>query len=32
VGLAGEFPVMHAFQISEHDASWEQVEYAIAGD
>jgi [CysO sulfur-carrier protein]-S-L-cysteine hydrolase len=32
VGLAGSQPVMHAFRISERDANWEQVEYAIAGE
>ncbi|MEK6280128.1 MAG: M67 family metallopeptidase [Acidobacteriota bacterium] len=32
VGLAGPKPVMSAFRISERDESWEQVEYAIAGE
>jgi proteasome lid subunit RPN8/RPN11 len=32
VGLAGSDPVMRAFRISERDDSWEQIEYAIAGD
>jgi proteasome lid subunit RPN8/RPN11 len=32
VGLAGPQPVMRAFRISEHDESWEGVEYAIADE
>ncbi len=32
VGLAGSQPVMRAFRISEPGNSWEQVEYAIAGE
>ena len=32
VALAGEQPVMHAFNISETEGRWEQVEYGIAGE
>lgn len=31
VGLAGDAPVVHAFEISEHDHSWRQVEYDLSG-
>jgi proteasome lid subunit RPN8/RPN11 len=30
VGLAGPEPIMRAFQISEREERWEQVEYVIA--
>lgn len=32
VGLGGTQPVMLAFQISESDQRWEQVEYAVHGE
>ena len=32
VALAGEQPVMRAFNISETEGRWEQVEYGIAGE
>ena len=32
VGLAGTQPVMRGFRISEHDDSWQQVEYAISDE
>jgi proteasome lid subunit RPN8/RPN11 len=32
VGLAGAEPTMRAFQISERDGCWQQVEYAIADE
>ncbi|HEX7294602.1 MAG TPA: M67 family metallopeptidase [Pyrinomonadaceae bacterium] len=31
VGLAGEAPVVRAFEISEQDHSWRQVEYDVSG-
>lgn len=31
VGLAGDAPVVRAFDISEHDRSWRQVEYDLYG-
>ncbi len=32
IGLAGAQPVMRAFRIAEAEGSWEEVEYAIAGE
>ncbi|MGI8835496.1 MAG: Mov34/MPN/PAD-1 family protein [Pyrinomonadaceae bacterium] len=32
IALAGEHPVMRAFNISETEGRWEQVEYGIAGE
>jgi proteasome lid subunit RPN8/RPN11 len=32
VGLAGNRPVVRAFQISEPDAHWNEVEYGVAGE
>ncbi|HYU98457.1 MAG TPA: M67 family metallopeptidase [Pyrinomonadaceae bacterium] len=31
VGLAGDVPVVRAFEISEHGNSWRQVEYDLSG-
>jgi len=31
VGLAGDVPVVCAFEISEHDHSWRKVEYDLSG-
>ena len=32
IGLGANSETLRAFRISERDASWEQVEYAVAGD
>jgi|ERR1043166_1912698 proteasome lid subunit RPN8/RPN11 len=32
VGLAGPYPIMRAFRISEREECWDEVEYAIAGE
>ena len=32
IGVGGIKPIMRGFRISEHDKTWEQVEYAVADE
>jgi len=32
IGLGGAKPIMRGFRISEHDKTWQQVEYAVADE
>lgn len=32
IGLGGAKPIMRGFRISERDTTWQQVEYAVAGE